>query len=106
MNGKDEVLEEGSSPSLTEDSSNSGNNKIGKRGTGTRAVAANQQQSTEILATPTTPHLPQPGQLSLVVASVVHGKPGTSQEAGSNLGLTLHLSQQNLQVREGGRGGG
>ena len=89
------MLEEGSSPSLTDDGSST---KVGKRSSSVKAAAS--QQSAESMTTPNTPQLPQPGQLSLVVASVVHGRSGVTlaQDGSGSLVLTaLPVQETPLQ---------
>ena len=93
---KDEVLEQGSSPGVAEDGG-LGGGRVGKRASGIRS--ANQQPAASI-ALPPTPQLPQPGQLSLVVASVVQGK-GAAGDGGSGT-LTLQLTQQLTQQESRG----
>lgn len=91
------MLEEGTSPSLTDE----GNTKVGKRSSSVRAAAS--QQSAESMTTPTIPQLPQPGQLSLVVASVVHGRSGVtlSQDGSGSLVLTaLPVQETPLALQE------
>ncbi len=102
-NGKEEVLEVGSgqSSAISEEGGGGGGGgggRVGKRASATK-TATGLFLSTGVreqgMATPTTPHLPQPGQLSLVVANVIHGGGGS----------TLVLPGQPTQQRAAKRGG-
>lgn len=107
--GKERVLEEGSQSAVEESGT-----RVGKRSSATKLaggpVTVTQLLSDENLSSqslaggmPTTPQLPQPGQLSLVVASVVHG--GTSSLVPMLASAQQHQQQQQKSPREAKRGG-
>ena len=74
------MLEPGTSQTTGDESVRVGKKLSIKPTVFTNSVQQPSDKRSQSISTPTTPHLPQPGQLSLVVASVVHGGTGVIHE--------------------------